>query len=446
MADACQPTESPKPMPSLAQAVWPRVRPGDSDSRRRKILGVRSGHLAMAAMVGAAVLGTVAVELREWTPARLVGLGWLALSSIAWNLVGARGAVGLLLSEADRPAPLSVRRPWGGPLMYFTIQLLLAGGVYWLGDRGRVPNLLWLALLPPVAYAVFLLERPGILAVTLATMAVFVASVVRWHGWDAVPRSLLAFSFALMFTLVFTLLIVGAEKTRNEVQSLAAELGAANAKLREYAVQAEELAVTRERNRLAREIHDSLGHYLTVVHVQIQAAQALRGTDPARSEDALSKARALIQDGLRDIRTSVATLRASPLDNRQLAEALAETIGEHRASGLDCRLTVRGSPRPLDPAAALTLYRAGQEGLTNVRKHSRATQAMLTLDFQADDRVSLGVVDNGTGGATEPGAGSDSGAGFGLLGLRERAQLLGGRVRTGHAGDGGFVMEVEVPG
>lgn len=442
MAASCQQSGSREGVPSLAQAIWPPARPGDSESQRRKKFGVRSGHGAMAAMVLAAVLGTVAVDFREWEAAQLVALGIVALLSIGWNLVGTRGAVGLLLSEADRPASLSVRRPWGGPVVYFTVQLALAAGVYWMGDRGRVPNLLWLALLPPVAYSVFLLEWPGITGVTLATLAVFLASVVRWHGWVGVPYGLLAFSFALLFTLVFTLLIMGAERARSEVQTLAAELGSANAKLREYAVQVEELAVTRERNRLAREIHDSLGHYLTVVHVQIQAAQALRDTDPARSQEALSKARALIQDGLRDIRTSVATLRASPLDNRQLAEALAATIGEHRASGLDCRLTVRGSPRPLEPAAALTLYRAGQEGLTNVRKHSRATQATLTLDFEAEDRVSLGVTDNGIGGAAEPVAGS----GFGLLGLRERAQLLGGRLRAGNAGGGGFLLEVEVPG
>jgi signal transduction histidine kinase len=278
--------------------------------------------------------------------------------------------------------------------------------------------------------------------VTLLTLGLFLLSAARWHEWAGVRYGLSAFAFALLFTLVFTLLIVSAEKARNQVQGLAAELRAANLKLREYAVQAEELAVTRERNRLAREIHDSLGHYLTVVNVQIQAAQAVQRSDPARASAALDKARALTQEGLREIRGSIATLRASPLDNRLLAEALAEVVEEHRTAGLNCQLTVLGSPRPLAPAVGLTLYRAGQEGLTNVQKHARAKQAGLVIDFRSPETVSLRVVDDGVGTV----AGVDAPTGFGLLGLRERCQLLGGRVRVTGAPGAGFTLDVEVPG
>lgn len=442
MSDSSRRSASPSGVPPLVETVWPPRSAADSEPQRRKKLGVRSGHVAMAAMVGAAVLGTVVVDSKRLPASHLALLLATGLAYVAWNLVGTRGAVGLLLWEGDRPSPLEVRLPWGGAVVYFAIQLALAGTVYWLGDLGRVPNLVWLALLPPVAYSVFLLERQGIAVVTLMTLGLFLLGVVRWHGWAGVPYGLVAFSFALLFTLVFTVLIVGAEKARNQVQGLAAELGAANLKLREYAVQAEELAATRERNRLAREIHDTLGHYLTVVHVQIQAAQAVRESDPQRSRAALEKAQALTQEGLREIRQSVATLRASPLDNRLLAEALMEVVGEHRNSGLDCQLTVRGSPRALAPAAALTLYRAGQEGLTNVRKHARATRADLELDFLAASHVWLRVVDDGVGAP----AGVEASSGFGLLGLRERAQLLGGRVLAGGGSGTGFVLEVEVPG
>jgi len=396
----------------------------------------------MAVLVGAAVLGTIIADFGRLAAAHLAGLVATALAYIVWNLVGTRGAVGLLLWEGERPPPLAVRLPWGGAGLYFGVQLALAGTVYWLGDRGRVPNLIWLALLPPVAYSVFLLERPGITAVTLLTLGLFLLSAVRWHGWAGVRHELSAFAFALLFTLVFTLLIVSAEKARHQVQGLAGKLSAANLKLREYAVQAEELAVTRERNRLAREIHDSLGHYLTVVNVQIQAAQAVRTGDPARSNAALEKARALTLEGLREIRGSIATLRASPLDNRLLAEALEVVVEEHRTAGLDCRLTVLGSPRPMAPAAALTLYRAGQEGLTNVQKHARASRAGLVLDFRSPDKVSLQVADDGVGAP----AGADAPAGFGLLGLRERSQLLGGRVRVTNSPGAGFALDVEVPG
>lgn len=441
MLESTQASSSGTDLPPWAATVWPAASGQDSEAQRRKKIGVRSGHLAMVILVGAAVLGTVVSDARGFSALEWLGLLVGGLGFVAWNLLGTRGAVGLLLWEGDRPLPLEVRVPWGGAWLYFGVQLTLAGAVYWLGDRGRVPNLMWLVLLPPVAYAVFLLEWPGILAVTLLTVAVFAGNVVRWHGWPGVWRGLVPFSAALLFTLVFTLLIVSAEKARNRVQGLAAELRLANRKLREYAVQAEELAVTRERNRLAREIHDSLGHYLTVVHVQIQAAEATRDSDPARSRAALERARSLTQEGLREIRHSVATLRSSPLDNRLLGEALQAVVEEHRASGVNCRLQVLGAVRPLPAAAALTLYRSGQEGLTNVRKHARARGVELVLDFRAPGTVGLRVVDDGVGSQ----AGPSGSAGFGLLGLRERAQLLGGRMEAGPGLGGGFVLEVEVP-
>ena len=98
-----------------------------------------------------------------------------------------------------------------------------------------------------------------------------------------------------------------------------------------------------------------------------------------------------------------------------------------------------GAPRPLAPAVELAVYRAAQEALTNVRKHAQASRADLTLDYRNDGWVQLTVRDNGLG-ATRPGDG------FGLLGLSERVQLLGGRVATQTAAGQGFTLEVEVPG
>jgi signal transduction histidine kinase len=255
-----------------------------------------------------------------------------------------------------------------------------------------------------------------------------------------VPEALLAFSFAMIFTLVFTLLSVSSEKSRSQMERLAGELSAANHKLRESAVQAAELAATRERNRLAREIHDSLGHYLTVVNVQIEAARALWIRDPAQAQDALAKAQSFTREGLQDIRRSVATLRASPLDNKPLVEALRLMVDESRPTGLAAELKLTGEVRPLSPAAELTLYRAGQEGMTNVRKHARASRVSLALDFQAGEKVCLRVSDDGIGALKNPNNG------FGLIGLRERAQILGGEVRVHTAPQAGFTLEIVVPG
>lgn len=297
---------------------------------------------------------------------------------------------------------------------------------------------LWLILLPSIGQSVMLLPRLGIFLVCLASTTIFTVNLIPF-GWESVLESVVSFLFAVLFTLVFAQIAVSAEKARSDVERLAAELGEANRKLREYAVQAEELAATRERNRLAREIHDSLGHYLTVVNVQIEAARAVMDRDRAKGLDALQKAQSLTQDGLQEIRRSVASLRASPLDNKPLREALRAFVAENQATGIATEMQVLGECRSLSPQAELTLYRAGQEALTNIRKHSKAKSARLILDFCDDAKVKLSVSDDGAGSDNSTG-------GFGLLGLRERAQLLNGEVRVQTAPGKGFILEIEVPG
>jgi len=193
---------------------------------------------------------------------------------------------------------------------------------------------------------------------------------------------------------------------------------------------------------VAGEIHDSLGHYLTVVNVQLEAARALQPGDPAGAAAAVAKAQALTREGLQEVRRSVSALRASPLDNRSLAEALRRLVEENREAGLQTEVETAGEARRLPQPAELTLYRAAQEGLTNVRKHARTAHARLLLDFRQASLVRVTVSDQGAGAV----AGDSDKAGFGLLGLRERAQLLGGRVRVWTEPGQGFTLEVEVPG
>jgi signal transduction histidine kinase len=146
-------------------------------------------------------------------------------------------------------------------------------------------------------------------------------------------------------------------------------------------------------------------------------------------------------EGLREIRRSVSAMRASPLDNCSLPEALSRVVEENRTAGLMVEMEVLGQARQLSPQAELTLYRAAQEGLTNVRKHSGSNNARLVLDFQASSKVTLKISDKGVGISKNV-----SGAvGFGLLGMRERAQLLGGEVRVHAEQDRGFELEIEAP-
>jgi signal transduction histidine kinase len=428
------------PRGSILATAWPAISREDADSLRRRKVAVRGGHLAMAFMVLAAVGSALIAAPGDYSRLEIAVLGVGSLVYVLWNAAGTRGIVTLVLWDKGVPPPISARVPRCGALLYFTVQVALAGLIYWIGDRGRVPNLVWLSLLPPVAYAVFLLEWRGIALVSVLVMGILVASFWRWHHPTFAAYAALAFSFAILFTIIFTMLAVQSEKARNEVQRLAGELSEANRRLREYAVQAEELSANRERIRLAREVHDSLGHYLTVVSVQLEAARALWASDSSRAREALAKAQTLAQEGLQDIRRSVASLRSSPLDNKPLAEALRALVADDSQTVPAAAFQVIGAPRDLASPVALSMYRAAQEGLTNARKHARATHVSVLLDFRSPSTVALTVSDDGRGAE---GAG-DSG-GFGLLGLRERALLLGGNVRVQTAPGEGFTLTFEVP-
>jgi signal transduction histidine kinase len=229
------------------------------------------------------------------------------------------------------------------------------------------------------------------------------------------------------------------ERARHEVERLATELQRANQQLRTYAAQVEELATTTERNRLAREIHDSLGHYLTVMNVQLGAAQAVFDSDPEKARDALQKAQRLAQEGLADVRRSVAALREKPVGDRPLPDAIEALVEETASAGIDTAFSLAGTPRPVQAPTELTLYRAAQEGLTNAQKHARPEEISVTLVYE-EAHIRLVVADDGHG-ADDGGTG-----GFGLLGLRERVELLGGRVTAESAPGEGFVLTVVVPG
>jgi signal transduction histidine kinase len=281
---------------------------------------------------------------------------------------------------------------------------------------------MWLCGFPLVVIAVVLL-RP--LAATLMVVAVFgltAGLAHRFYGMDFGPFAL-SMAPAFAFIAVFTRVSIREKATRLRAESLSAEL--------------ERLAVVQERNRLAREIHDSLGHFLTTIHVQLEAARAIHAADPARALAAVAKAQDLASEALVEVRRSVGALQAdvapAPLVAR-LRDLAAVTDGWGAAVSLD----VLGEARALAPEAEHALFRAAQEGLTNVRKHARARTARVALDYREDSRVAVLVSDDGCGAAT-------AAAGCGLEGVRERIASLGGSVRTENPPGGGFLLHVEIP-
>lgn len=336
----------------------------------------------------------------------------------AW-VVPLLGALVLLLGTLAFPAVVRRRSRWL-TWIYFAVQLPLGAAIF---GGGSVLGGTFL-LLVIVGQSVRVLPPWGTLLIGLPLPLLHAGM-----EWPLALRDGGTFLLALLFLVALSQAMMKAERAR-------AALDEANRALRAYATQSEELATARERNRIAREIHDGLGHYLTTIHMQIQAARSILDIDRARAEQTLAKAQQLAQEALGDVRRSVAALRT---ERQSLPAALAELAQASDGAGLATTLTVLGAARSLDPQEEQALYRAAQEGLTNARKHAQATNATLTLDFGDAEMVRLTVADDGRGASATDG-------GFGLIGLRERVQLVGGSLTLQTEPGAGLALIVEVPG
>ncbi len=317
--------------------------------------------------------------------------------------------------------------------LFYLVTILVGWTILYISSGSA-----WLLLLPLAGSTVEYLPRWGVLLTNLFIVALFVLTIgILARDLDAVLQSTLYYLAALVFVVVFAQLTVNEKRNRGEDERLALELGEANRKLREYALRVEDLAVAQERNRLAREIHDGLGHYLTAINMQIKAGQAVFNQDRSRALDAFNKAQTLTQEALADVRNSVASLRADPSADRPLPESLGILLEQTRLAGIHSELRMSGSACPLSPEVRLALYRCAQEGLTNVCKHAQATSTSLELEYR-ESSVLMRIQDNGIGADRPEG-------GYGLLGLRERVHFLGGRLGVQSAAGQGFILEVELP-
>jgi signal transduction histidine kinase len=201
-----------------------------------------------------------------------------------------------------------------------------------------------------------------------------------------------------------------------------------------------------ERSRVARDMHDVLAHSLSALALQLEGARLLardRGADP-EVVAAVERAHHLAAGGLAEARQAIGALRGEELPGPERLAALADAFEEH--SDARCELTVSGEPQELGSEARLALYRTAQEALTNVRKHSAAERVEIALRYAADG-TTLVVQDHGPGapvalGPSENGGGG--GGGYGLTGMRERAELLGGRLCAEPTADG-FRVELWLP-
>jgi signal transduction histidine kinase len=216
-----------------------------------------------------------------------------------------------------------------------------------------------------------------------------------------------------------------AEAARGESQRMVGELQVAHGRLREYASQQEELAAEQERNRLARELHDSVTQTAFSMNLTVQAARLLWEKDKSRVAGQLGRLEDLAASALREIQALVSSLRPAPAVAEDLPAALRRLAAERRArDGLQVTVEVSGE-RTLPESVAAGLCLIAQEALTNVARHAGTNEAVLRLRL-AEEKASLEVEDHGRGFAVAAGA-SERGH-LGLAGMTERARDIGWRL------------------
>ncbi len=267
----------------------------------------------------------------------------------------------------------------------------------------------------------------------------------QWYLNREYISVLLIFSIGVFFALSLAGVVDEEEASRTRAEKLLGELEDTHRELQSYAEQVATLAAAEERNRLARDIHDSLGHYLTIINVQLEKAMAFRQRDAQAADQALRDAKRSAQQALRDVRQSVGALRDSQ-KGFSLRAALSGLVTDLENGNLSIDLRLEGTEESFPKPVLMTLYRAVQEGLTNIHKHAHTDHAMVAVHFNGHE-ARLQISDNGRG--FDPAVLNHLPANrldrFGLQGIRERVELAGGQMRIESSTDTGTQVFITIP-
>ncbi len=250
--------------------------------------------------------------------------------------------------------------------------------------------------------------------------------------WTLRLNAAVTFGLALLFILLLVNALLSERQSREKLML-------ANDQLRQYALRIEDQATLQERNRIAREIHDALGHALTAQSIQLENALLFLPSDTEKTESFLKEAKQLGSRALQEVRRSISTLRSNPLQGQSLEVAIANTVTEfHKTTGIipDCQIQIS---QPIPTEISTALYRIIQESLTNIYKHSHATQVNIYLQ-ERREMIHLEIDDNGEGFNPEGNT-----TGFGLQGMRERTTALGGQFLLTSQPEQGCRITVLIP-
>jgi signal transduction histidine kinase len=265
--------------------------------------------------------------------------------------------------------------------------------------------------------------------------------VVYEHSWEGVGYSL---GYVSIFVLVaiFSSVTRRADEARNRTQMLLQELQAANAKLEEYSMQVEQLAIVEERSRLARELHDSVSQTIFSLTLTAQAARLLLDRDPSRVPQELDRLQTLSRNALAEMRTLIQQNKPVGNEELDLAEMLRKHAEERQTmDGLTVHVEIIGD-HSLSQVMKSGLFRIAQEAINNIIKHAKVKEAWLTLDLSGNP-LRLCVQDHGAGFDT---ANNSRNPGhLGLEGMQERVKSLGGKIKITSAPGEGTLVDVQVP-
>jgi len=279
---------------------------------------------------------------------------------------------------------------------------------------------------------------PYILLVILLITVLSTAVMLSYASPGTLPfRGGLVTSLIQM--VIFLTVAFSTSYLMNRIRRQQRSLEEANARLTHYASTLEHLSISQERNRLARELHDTLAHTLSGLSVQLETAKAYWEVDPQAARTILEKSSAAAHSGLEETRRALKSLRASPLDDLGLALAISALAEDAAArANLHLDLSVPEKMPPFAPGVEQCFYRVAQEALTNIVNHAQAKNITVKLEY-LNEKIKLSIRDDGIGFNTSASIPSNH---FGLVGMRERVQIVGGELNVVSRPGAGTLIEL----
>lgn len=323
--------------------------------------------------------------------------------------------------------------------LYFAAFLNLASAIpaeFALND----PGILYLWLILPMLLISTQYRMQAMLMFTFGTALLSIALALPLSAISDIPFKL---TWDTTFVRVVIFLIVGyvivriTQAGREQRVTLAKK----NHELAHYANTLEQLAITRERNRMARELHDTLAHTLSAVNIQLKALDVLIDTDPQAAKDTLQQTHQLTRDGLHDARRALHALRAAPLDELGCVLAIQQSAtAKAERAGIDLQLDLPVQITNVSALVEQNLFRIVEEAVNNVIRHADATQMAISI-YQTPKLLELCISDNGKGFDLTHAAENGH---YGLTGMKERALLVNGDLSVASQPGQGTVIRLTI--